>query len=440
MTKEHFLGRTLEEFDPPVRGDPITGERYWSAGWMKAEWKHVFARVWHVGGLVADLEEAGDWITHNLGRESILMIRQEDGSIRAFYNACIHRGNRLVWADMGSNPRITCSYHGWQYGPDGLLLHAQDTADFPGGSPCGKARLTEIACDTWGGFVWFNMDTGCAPLREWLAPLPEQLAGYRMDDMVRVLNMQSVVPCNWKVIRDNFNESYHLPTLHPELATFIDDDYTDTAFEIYATGHNRMAMKGCHPSQRLDIPDSMQAPLDDMLREWDLDPADFQGKARDARVAIQQAKRRLGAQRGFHFFDTLNDSQLTDYYHYTLWPNLTLTMSADGFQVLRSEPHPTDPEQCIFDHWYLMPKVAGRTEVFCPTGPVPFAPAERDVVVYGTRSLGAVADQDLSIAVGQQQGLHSRGFRGGMLTEQEKRIQVFHERLNDACGIHGEIE
>jgi hypothetical protein len=85
-----------------------------------------------------------------------------------------------------------------------------------------------------------------------------------------------------------------------------------------------------------------------------------------------------------------------------------------------------------------MPEVPGRTSVITPVGEVPFEPAERKVVVYGEESLGYVADQDMSVAVGQQKGLHSRGFTGGMLTYQEKRIQRFHELLNDACGIHGE--
>lgn len=440
MSKEHFLGRTLEAYDPPVRGDPITGERYYAREWMKAEWQHVFTKVWHIGGLLADLEEPGDWVTHNLGRDSVIMIRQDDGSTRAFFNSCIHRGNRLLWSDMGSNARITCAYHGWQYGKDGTLLFAQDAEDFPGGNPCGKAHLTEIACDTWGPFVWFNMNLTARPLREWLAPLPEQLAGYRMETMTKVLDVRCVIPCNWKIIRDNFNESYHLPTLHPELSSFIDDDYTDTSFELYPSGHNRMVQKGSHPSRRLDYPDAMQPLVEDELRNWGLDPADFKDRATEARVAIQQAKRRLGPERGYVHFETMSDSQLTDYHHYTLWPNTTITMSPDGFQLLRSEPHPTDPEKCIFDHWYLMPPVPGRTEVVTPVGVRPFAHAEREVVVYGEASLGYVADQDMSVAVGQQQGLHSLGYKGGIISGQEKRIQRFHEMLNDACGIHGEIE
>lgn len=431
MTLETFMGKAVAAFDPPVRGDPITAERYYSREWMQREWDHLWTRVWHVGGLVSDLEDVGDYITHEFMRESVVMIRQEDGSIKAFYNACRHRGNRLVWSDIGSAPAITCSYHGWKWAPDGTLIHAQDPEDFPQGNPCGKVKLKEIPCATWGGFVWYNMDEQAQPLLEWLAPLPEQLAGYQMETMTRVMYLTAEIPCNWKIIRDNFNESYHLPTLHPELAAFVDDLYTDTSFEMYPSGHNRMVQKGAHPSQRQHHPDVMRPPLDDFLREWDLDPDDFNGRAREARRALQLQKRKLGDARGYKHLATMTDSQLTDYHHYTLFPNLTITMSPDGFQILRSEPHPTDPEMCIFDHWYLMPKVPGRKEVVTPIGTVPFKDAERVRTTYGEMSVGYVADQDLSIAVGQQQGLHSQGYDGGILSTQEKRIQRFHELLDD---------
>ncbi len=434
MTVETFMGKRLAEYDPPIRGDAITGDRYYAKEWMDKEWNGLWTRIWHVGGLMNDLQEPGDYLVHNFMRESVIMILQDDGSVRAFYNACRHRGNRLVWSEIGGGDVVTCSYHGWQWGKDGVLVHAQDAEDFPGGNPCGKVKLVEIRCATWGGFAWYNMDQGCKPLEEWLAPLPDQLKNYQMETMKRVLYVEAVIDCNWKIIRDNFNESYHLPTLHPELATFIDDDYTDTSFEMYPSGHNRMVQKGCQPSGRLDLPDAVEPDLAAVLADWGLDPTLFQGRAREARLALQQQKRTLGKERGFRHHDTMTDSQLTDYYHYTLWPNLTLTMSPDGFQVLRSEPHPTDPEKCIFQHWYLMPPVEGRHEVVTPVGTVPYGDNEKEIVIYGEKSLGFVADQDMSIAIGQQQGLHSRGYTGGVISGQEKRIQRFHELLNDAVG------
>lgn len=86
---------------PAARGDAITGDRYWSKEFAAKEWEHMWKRVWHVGGRTAQLEEPGDFITHNFMRQSVVMVRQKDGGIRAFHNVCRHRGNRLVTVEEG---------------------------------------------------------------------------------------------------------------------------------------------------------------------------------------------------------------------------------------------------------------------------------------------------------------------------------------------------
>ncbi len=432
MTIETFLGRKRDEYDPPVRGDAITGDRYYSPEWMHKEWDRIWTKIWHLGAMEQEFEDEGDWVRHDFMKESVIIVRQADGGFKAFYNACRHRGNRLALHETGGGDRITCSYHGWQWGIDGVLRFAQDADDVVGGNPCGKAKLVELPCATWGGMIWYSFDPDVAPLEEWLAPLPQELNSYGLGKWTRVLCLTVETNCNWKVIRDNFNESYHLPTLHPELDTFINDDYLDTIFEMFPNGHNRMVMKGGQPTARdAALAAGVKGPLDEILKAWDINPEEFIGKASLARDALAEAKKQLGPARGFHHYAGLSASELTDYYHYTLFPNVTFTVSADGYQMLRTEPHPTDPEKCIFDHWFIMPPVDGMTEVDTPVGRLPFRVAERQRFPHGEHTVGAVADQDLSVAVSQQQGIHSKGYTGGLLTGQEKRIQRFHELLND---------
>lgn len=436
MTAEASIPLGTASSTPPIKGTAITGERYYSRRWAQAEWDHVWTKIWHIGGMVADLEEPGDFLTHNLGRESVVMLKQQDGSVRAFFNACKHRGYRLTWTETGGAPFLTCAYHGWRYAPDGTLIHAQDPDDFRGGTPCGRTRLEEIPCALWGGMVWFSMDRNAAPLTEWLGPAGRAMEQWGMPKMTRVMALKSDVPCNWKVIRDNFNESYHLPTLHPQIADIIDDALEDTLFEMHPDGHSRMIMRGLRPSGRYDSADVLEMPLAQALAYWDLDPKEFEGGASKARQAIIVKKRELGAARGYAHYATMGDSEIVDYHHFTMFPNTTFTMWPDGVQILRSEPHPTDPERCIFDHWFLAHEIAGSDTVIGPMGPTPFEAVERETIIFGEKSLGEVADQDLSIAIGQQQGLHSAGYTGGLLANQEKRIELFHERLNALCGIH----
>jgi phenylpropionate dioxygenase-like ring-hydroxylating dioxygenase large terminal subunit len=432
--------RYSEGFDPPVRGDTITADRYISREYMRLENENLWPRVWHLGGMRAELERSGDFVRHDLGKESVLMVRQADGAVRAFYNTCPHRGNRLVLGDVGGGERFTCGYHGWQFTPDGTLVQVQDPDDFPSGNPCGKVRLSEVRCETWGPFVFYCMDPDVKPLRDWMQPLQERLAGYGLDNWVRVMHLSADAHFNWKIIRDNFNESYHLPTIHPELSQFINDGLPDTLFEMYPSGHNAMWMKGHQPTTRNPAYHSgeVPAPLAEVARAWGIDADAYRGRGGEIREAIIEAKRRLGPGRGFSNYKDMSDQQLVDYFHCTFFPNLTLTMSPEQCQILRTEPHPTDPEKCVFQHWVLVPPVEGMSEVDTPLGKLPLEWAEHRHSSHGDgHSLGFVADQDLSIGTTQQQGLNSRGFRGCILTHQEKRVQRFHELLDDY--VHGRV-
>jgi phenylpropionate dioxygenase-like ring-hydroxylating dioxygenase large terminal subunit len=418
-----------------LRGDPITGERYFSPEWARLEWERMWTRVWHVAGREAEIPEPGDYVTHNFLRESVVAFRQKDGGIRAFYNTCRHRGNRLAWSQSGGGDGLVCSYHGWKWGIDGVLEHVQDPGDFEAGNPCGKLKLVEVRCDTWGGFIWYTMNPQAPALLDYLAPIPYLFRNRDLENMVRVVWRTFDVDANWKFSSDNFNESYHLPTVHPQLSTTTDEDYLNTVFEMYPNGHNRMIEQG-QPSLRAPQPNEVEAPLDAMLRQWDLDPADFAGRSRDSRLALQRQRRALGPARGYDYVARLADDELTDFFHHTLFPNVTLTATFEGLNFFRTEPHPKDPEKCTFDYWFMVPKLRGMTEVQTICGPRPLEEAEHEFIPYGSgRPIPDMMDsfliQDLSVAVGQQEGFHSRGYTDAHLSGQETRVRRFHEVLND---------
>ena len=173
-----------------------------------------------------------------------------------------------------------------------------------------------------------------------------------------------------------------------------------------------------------------------MLSDWGLDPKAYEGRARDGRLALQAAKREQGAARGCSYFDSLLDDELTDYFHHTLFPNVTITGTSDGVHFFRTEPDVHDPEWCTFDYWYFAPRIEGQTEVPTIFGMRPFAEAEHEHFTYGgdvssDHVLGNFLEQDLSVAVAQQNGFHSMGYEDAYLSGQESRIRRFHEVLND---------
>lgn len=418
---------------PQARGDAITGDRYWSREFADREWEHMWKRIWHVGGRVSQLEEAGDFIVHNFKHESVIMVQQEDGSIRAFFNVCQHRGNRLVnVTEGGVADSFTCPYHAWKWGIDGTLKDVQDPEDFARGNPCGKLRLSELPCETWGGFVWYSFDRNAPPLSEYLAPIPDLMAHRDLADWTRVVWRRLRVNTNWKFASDNFNEAYHIPAVHPQFMPIIDDHYSTTVFEMYPAGHNRMIEK-FQPSSRYADAQQVKPLWADILREWDIDPADYEGRAQEGRVALQQARRRLALERGLPHLAKLSDWELTDQFHHTLFPNVTLTGTPEGLHMFRTEPDGDDPNWSIFDYWYMVPPT--DSEVATLYGMRPCEEAEFEDGEFSDYEAniaqGDFLSQDLSLAVTQQQGLRSMGFTDAYLADQETRVRRFHEVLND---------
>ena len=445
MTQQHTGPVPPDVPDWPrqaLRGHRLEGYRYTSAEFAGQEWENVWTRVWLLLGREDEIPNPGDWQMEEVGSESILMVRQPDGSIKAFYNVCQHRGQRLVSAPKGHVRRFVCPYHSWAWMPDGELNFVQDPDDFPGGNPCGKLRLAQVCCETFAGFIWVNMDPDCVSLREFLGPVWDEWSVYGIEKWKRYLARSTLVDVNWKVVMDNFNESYHVNTVHRpkgadveklRIHSGVDTSYKTTRFDMCAQGHGRMIMLGGYAGPAIDREGAIGEPLATILRDWELDPEDFRGRGLDTRAALQQARRRLGPDRGYDYFDSLCDSQLTDAYHYTLFPNFAVSLWVDGFHFLRARPHANDPEKTVFDNWWYAPDPEGVT------GPVRTTAGlveregviEHEIFAPGERSMGLTIDQDMTIFPAQQQAMRSRGYTGSHLAGQESRVARLHELVDD---------
>ena len=415
--------------NPEISELPIEGFRYTSVDFYEKEWNEMWTKVWLLLGRGSEMPSKGDYQVEEVGVESIIMVRQDDDSIRAFYNVCQHRGSRLTNNTQGHAEVFRCPYHSWEWSFDGTLLSVQDPEDFPRGNPCEELTLVELPCEVFAGFVWVNLDPDCKPLKEYLGPLWDEWLAYEIDDWSRVLKISTQVPCNWKVIQDNFCESYHLPTVHPQLADSHEENYAYTQFDMSDEGHNRMIMMGAtlSRSMRGENPD-LPVSLAERMKHWDLDPKDFDQRVYDVRLALQRKMRELGPSRGHTHYSNLRDSQLTDSHHYNLFPNCSLTFSADGVLLQRMRPDPLDPQSCLFDHWYY----TKNTELADSATNIELTDTEglHETVKYGEQSMGLIPDQDIAISVMQQLGLRSSGFKGGFLSSQESRIRRFHDVID----------
>ena len=422
-----------------TRGSLLEGYRYTSKEFFDREWEHMWTRVWLLLGREAEMPEPGDWQMEPVGPEEILMVRQTDGTVKAFYNVCQHRANPLVEGDAGHVRRFVCKYHSWAFMPDGELNFAPDKEDFPEGNPCGKVRLEEVRCETFAGFVWINMDPDCVSLKEYLGPIWDEREARNIHTWRRTMANTMWLPCNWKVVLDNFNESYHVPTVHmgakpdtnrQEIRGHINTYFKETRFDLSNEGHNRMVMQGGFGVGSTDKEGNILEPLASQLRYWDIEPEEYKGRPEDTRVALQEAKRRLGAERGFEHYDRIPDEQFTDAFHYTLFPNFAVSVWSDGFHFLRARPHYKDPEQCLFDNWwYTSPAAIDSGMEKGPFGGD--VDTEKRILDYEVDSIGPAIEDDVAVFVTQQRGFRSRGFKGVYLSAQETRIRRYHELIDD---------
>ena len=435
-TNEQPVGISPEKASEPTLGQgPIDGFRYNSADFAALEWEQMWTKVWLVAGRIDQLTNSGDYITVPIGSESILCSMGSDNKIRAFYNVCQHRGNQLVPAETGSlnGGDFTCAYHGWRFDADGTLVWVHCEEDFPQGSPCGKRNLIEVSCDTWGGFIWINMDPECKSLLDYLSPIAEHLDCYRMEQMKRTHWVTLEGDFNWKVVQDNFNESYHLPFVHPQTLTTMNEHYSACQFDMYPMGHCRMMMPGGGPGPQYkgSYEKTFQGLKEDFAF-WDFDPSPFKDDLSALRIAMQKCKRLLGAEKGYDF-SLYSDEQLTDHYHYTAFPNVSFSMKPDGCIFLMAYPHPENPRKCFFNMWYLTKFPEGATEYYSNSMRDWVSidqQVEHETGLAGEISCGHGIDQDVAIWSSQQKGLSSRGYRGEYMPYQERRIRFFHENID----------
>jgi phenylpropionate dioxygenase-like ring-hydroxylating dioxygenase large terminal subunit len=423
-----------------LRGDSMSGVRYYSPEFAQREWDQMWKKVWHVAGRTNELRAAGDYIVHDFMHESVIVVKQDNGGHRAFYNSCGHRGHRLV-SDSASTEQFHCPYHGWIWGKDGVLQDAPDADNFPQGNPCGKLKLKELRCATWGGFIWYAMSPAAPSLAEFLGPIPDLYKNYPMDTLVRVSWMKIGLKTNWKFASENFVESYHTRTAHPQVPAFCDQDHWNARLEMYREGHGR-TVQPMRPSMRDNPYGEGPHPFDDALRKWGIDPAsyaNFETKVHQGWLDVKAAKRRLWRERGYAHYEHLDDEQLTDSLHTVLFPNVTLTFNPDAVFFQRTEPHPNDPNQCTFDLWCLAFPVVGATHTdtpmvgsdLLPMCEAPFQHRDFDRGRGVPELAGGVVMQDLMLAEGQQRGLRSQGYEDAYLAGQETRVRFFNEVLND---------
>jgi phenylpropionate dioxygenase-like ring-hydroxylating dioxygenase large terminal subunit len=202
----NFLGNADLPFD-----------RYHDPAFLERELEQLWPNVWQWACREEHIPEPGDRYVYDVGFHSVLVVRGADSKIRAFINSCPHRGMKFAAEGARGVRRshIRCPFHGMSWNLDGTLREIPCRWDFPHVDE-GNFGLDEIACESWGGFVFIHMGEAPPPLAEQLEVLPEHFRLWPMDDRYVALHTEKVLPANWKMAMEAFLEAFHVLETHSQ--------------------------------------------------------------------------------------------------------------------------------------------------------------------------------------------------------------------------------
>jgi Rieske 2Fe-2S family protein len=364
---------------PLTRVEPgLPASWYRDAAQYDLELEVFWYRNWIAVAREEQIPAAGDWKLVRLGTQSLIVLRDEAGGLRAFHNTCRHRGSVLCTEEQGNfaRRRIVCPYHAWTYDLAGQLVatpRRMETPDFrPGDYP-----LFQVRAEPWGGFVFIHLGKDAMPLAAALGERIERYRRYRFGELRIGKRIVLDVNANWKLLAENFSECFHCPPVHPEFCRIV------TAYQDAGA----WGLRGTPESRPEYSPGAQTLTLDGSARL----PA-FHG-------LNEEEKRRLYAA----------DMML---------PNLFLNVHPDYVNAQLMFPTGPQTVRMVYD-WLFEPQH------------LPLAPADLEHYV----ALWDITNrQDAQNCEWQQQGLQSREFRHGLYVPQEFDAHRFAEWVRQGLG------
>lgn len=215
-------------FGQCVRGHTLPQQLYTSEAVFDFEMKAVFARSWLQAGHLAEVVKVGDYITVQLGKTSVVIIRESESSVRAYFNACRHRGSMICTSEKGSARRLVCPYHQWTYDLKGNLIFAKNMpADF---EPS-RHSLIPLQCEVVAGVIFIALSDDVPDFGEFRRQIEPMLAPHDLENAK--IAHTAVLPehANWKLVMENGRECYHCSARHPELLSSFRDPTEEDYFE-----------------------------------------------------------------------------------------------------------------------------------------------------------------------------------------------------------------
>jgi phenylpropionate dioxygenase-like ring-hydroxylating dioxygenase large terminal subunit len=432
-------------------------EAFLSRDYLQDEKKLLWPKVWQMVERESDLPNPGDWLTYDVADESIVVLRKDDGTLRAFHNVCPHRGRQLVSVpemlpgrvhDVRGNNRksFVCGFHGWSFDQDGNNIYILDPQDWHHKLTPEMTCLSEVKVDVWGGFIYINMDPDCVSLKEWMGRAGELLDHFELEKMRYKWRQWAIYPCNWKTALEAFLEPYHVAGTHTQLLAYGSyyafskqyglhsvsgyDTRSDDASQ--ASGTTR-AGKGDDP--RISTYELIRenyetinysASTDTLVKAASrlVDELPEGSSVGEVIAHWMKSAKADDAARGVIWPEVPPEVMTEAGLAWGLWPNQNILHGVTFGLCYRVRPYGDDPDKCVFEAYAL--------ERF-PDGEEP--ETEWVYAEPTAENWGLVLEQDFSNMAFVHKGMKSSGFRGPLPNpHQEQKVINLHRNLAAFMG------
>jgi nitrite reductase/ring-hydroxylating ferredoxin subunit len=411
----------------------IPAERYYDEEFYKLECERLWPHVWQMACRLEQIQNVGDWAEYtNIGR-SVIIVRTKEG-VRAYHNACRHRGVRLARGHGNCTASgFICPFHGWRWNIDGqnTFVYGKHLFDK---EQLDQADLALPSCriELWGGCAFINFDDNAPPLRECLGPVAANLEHYQADKMRMEWWYATVLPANWKIAMEAFMEGYHTMRTHPQMHEILPPMYNmmygapNIATPVIPNAsvrenilaqinHMQVVCEGMagmfHAKDvetargLLDVP-LPEDPHDAVMTWYGILNAEVtkQGRARGEPTPDLNANAVNHPVKAVEFL----------FPHYFLLPALS---SMSSYRI-----RPLGPESCLFELWSL---------TLFPEGREPKPVLEPTMLPYDSDRFPPIPRQDYSNIPEQQIGLHTIGFNFMRLSRDVEGLISNYQRVID---------
>ncbi|MEP6939741.1 MAG: aromatic ring-hydroxylating dioxygenase subunit alpha [Rudaea sp.] len=342
-----------------------------------AEHERIFLRSWMLAGHVSHLDGPRSYFLFELGRESVIVLRDDAGEIRAFHNHCRHRGSKLCHEAAGAlGATIQCPYHAWNYGLDGTLRSVPAMSEVLG-FDAAEHPLHSVALHEWEGFLFVNLEDSSSSFAEAMPGLSGRFSQWAPRELRTVARRQYEIAANWKLIFHNFSECYHCPLAHPHLNKL-------TPFRNSENDLEEGAVLG--------------GPM------WMANPA---------------GSMTIGGERCAPALTGLSDEQRARVYYYSIFPSGFLSFHPDYVMMHRAQPLSRERTRVTCE-WLFHPD-AIATPGFDPEPAVAF--------------WDLTNRQDWELCANAQHGVVSRSWEPGPYSELESQLAAFDRQyLSALCA------